>query len=142
MIKLPRIKYTSSDITLLARIMRAEALGEGSTGMLLVGNVVVNRAKAQCPPFKKTNTIYSVVYKKGQFEGVGTPLFNKSPTKKEKDLAKACLDYYRKWPATNSLYFKNPGKNVSCPKNFFGPLIGRYKQHCFYGIDNVSKCHL
>ena len=83
---MPRIKYTSSDITLLARIMRAEALGEGSTGMLLVGNVVVNRAKAKCPPFKKTNTIYSVVYKKGQFEGVGTPLFNKSPTKKEKDL--------------------------------------------------------
>ena len=80
------VNYTTKELDLLARIMRAEALGEGSTGMLLVGNVVVNRAKAQCPPFKKTNTIYSVVYKKGQFEGVGTPLFNKSPTKKEKDL--------------------------------------------------------
>jgi N-acetylmuramoyl-L-alanine amidase len=131
-IKLPRIKYTSSDITLLARIMRAEALGEGSTGMLLVGNVVVNRAKAQCPPFKKTNTIYSVVYKKGQFEGVGTKLFNQYPTSHEKKLAKDCLEYYQKWPAKEALFFKNPGKGKPCPSTFYGKLIGRYKNHCFF----------
>ena len=44
--QMPRIKYIESDVTLLARIMRAEALGEGEVGMQLVGNVVVNRAKA------------------------------------------------------------------------------------------------
>ena len=54
---MPRVKYVKSDIELLARIMRAEALGEGDVGMLLVGNVVVNRVIAQCGPFKKLKTI-------------------------------------------------------------------------------------
>ncbi|MED4116613.1 cell wall hydrolase, partial [Priestia megaterium] len=34
-----RVKSTSSDIDLIARIMRAEAVGEGQQGMLMVGNV-------------------------------------------------------------------------------------------------------
>ena len=38
------LNYTSKEIDLLARIMRAEALNEGNLGMLMVGNVVVNRA--------------------------------------------------------------------------------------------------
>ena len=140
---MPRIKYIESDIELLARIMRAEALGEGKTGMLLVGNVVVNRAIAQCGPFKNVNTISKVVYQKGQFEGVGTPLFKSYPTKNEKNLAKKCLDYYTKWPAKKALFFKNPGNNVPCPKTFFGPLIGRYKHHCFFGPEgNASKCKI
>ncbi len=138
-----RIKYIQSDIDLLARIMRAEALGEGETGMLLVGNVVVNRAIAQCGPFKKVNSISKVVYQKGQFDGVGKPLFRSSPTQKEKSLAKKCLDYYTKWPAKRALFFKNPGNGKSCPKTFFGPLIGRYKKHCFFGPEgNASKCNL
>ena len=140
---MPRIKYKNSDIELLARIMRAEALGEGQTGMLLVGNVIVNRAKAQCKPFKNLKTIEDVVYKKGQFEGVGTPLFKSSPTSEEKRLAKMCLDYYTKWPAKNALFFKNPGKNVACPKKFHGDFIGKYKQHCFFGSeDKVNNCKL
>ncbi len=138
-----RIKYINSDIVLLARIMRAEALGEGETGMLLVGNVVVNRAIAQCGPFKNVDTISKVVYQKGQFDGVGKPLFQSSPTQKEKNLAKKCLDYYTKWPATRALFFKNPGKGNPCPNTFFGPLIGKYKNHCFFGPEgNASKCNL
>ena len=85
---MPRIKYIKSDINLLAKIMRAEALGEGNTGMLLVGNVVVNRVIAKCGPFKKVNTVSKVIYQKGQFEGVGTKLFNQSPTSHERNLAK------------------------------------------------------
>ena len=136
---MPRIKYINSDVTLLARIMRAEALGEGETGMLLVGNVVVNRAIAQCGAFKKVNTISKVIYQKGQFDGVGRPLFNRSPTSKEKKLAKMCLDYYTKWPARKALFFKNPGKGKSCPQTFYGPLIGKYKQHCFFGPEKGLK---
>lgn len=140
---MPRVKYIKSDIELLARIMRAEALGEGEIGMLLVGNVVVNRVKAQCGPFKKQTTVRDVIYQKYQFEGVGTPLFKASPTSKEKKLAKMCLDYYTKWPAKKALFFKNPGKNVPCPKTFFGPFIGKYKLHCFFGPEgDASKCRL
>ncbi len=139
---MPRIKYIDSDITLLARIMRAEALGEGETGMQLVGNVVVNRVIATCSTFKKMNTVYKVVYQKGQFAGVNTPLFKRYPTDKERRLAKACLDYYVKWPATRSLYFKNPGKGKPCPKNFWGPFVGKYKNHCFYRPNSSLKCNL
>ena len=62
---MPRVKYIKSDIELLARIMRAEALGEGNTGMLLVGNVVVNRVIAKCGPFRKVTTIEKAIYQKG-----------------------------------------------------------------------------
>ena len=37
---------------LLARLMRAEAEGDGQLGMLLVGNVGVNRVLADCLDFK------------------------------------------------------------------------------------------
>lgn len=133
-----RIKYVNSDIELLARIMRAEALGEGETGMLLVGNVVVNRVRAECGPFKNITSVEKAVYQKGQFDGVGKPLFNKSPTEKEKSLAKRCLDYYTKWPAKRALFFKNPGKGNPCPEKFFGDLIGSYKNHCFFGPETKN----
>ena len=37
------INHTTKERDLLARLMRAEALSEGDLGMLMVGNVVVNR---------------------------------------------------------------------------------------------------
>ena len=46
------INYTTKELDLLARIMRAEALAEGNLGMLMVGNVVVNRAIANCLTLK------------------------------------------------------------------------------------------
>ena len=47
------IKYTTKEKELLARLMRAEAIGEGDLGMLMVGNVIVNRALADCLTFNK-----------------------------------------------------------------------------------------
>ncbi|MFE5278612.1 cell wall hydrolase, partial [Bacillus cereus] len=45
---MPRVNYRSSDVALMARMMRAEAEGEGPQGMLYVGNVIVNRVVAEC----------------------------------------------------------------------------------------------
>ena len=45
-------EHTESDISLLARLLRAEAEGEGVQGMLLVGNVGINRIRANCSDFK------------------------------------------------------------------------------------------
>lgn len=56
------ISYTEKEVDLLARLMRAEAVGEGNLGMLMVGNVIVNRALANCLDFKKINSISQVVY--------------------------------------------------------------------------------
>lgn len=138
----PRILYNDSDIDLLARIMKAEALGEGEEGMLMVGNVVVNRVVANCDVFKDTRTISEVVYQKNAFSGVGQPLFNQPVNAKEKELALRNIDGYRIEPATNALWFKNPGSNVSCPQQFYGELSGRYKNHCFYAPGAKLNCDL
>ena len=55
------IKYTTKEKELLARIMRAEAVGEGNLRMLMVGNVVVNRGLADCLTFKNVTTISDVI---------------------------------------------------------------------------------
>ena len=71
-----RIAYNSKEVELLARLIKAEALGEGQEGMLLVGNVVVNRVAAVCDVFKNVVTITEAIYQKNAFAGVGTDLFN------------------------------------------------------------------
>ena len=61
------VSYNSKELDLLARIMRAEALNEGELGMLMVGNVVVNRVLANCLTFKNINSVYNAIYQKNQF---------------------------------------------------------------------------
>lgn len=46
------IAHNEEDVKLLARLMRAEAEGEGQQGMLMVGNVGVNRVRGNCLDFK------------------------------------------------------------------------------------------
>ena len=71
------IDYTDVDLDFLARLMRAEAIGEGEYGMLLVGNVVVNRLVCNSPDFEKLTTIQSVIFQTpGGFAGVKSDLFS------------------------------------------------------------------
>ncbi len=128
------VNYTTKELDLMARLMRAEALGEGNLGMLMVGNVIVNRAIANCLTFKNIRTISDVVYQSpGGFSGTKSSLFYSASTTQEKQLAERCLrgEYYH--PATNSLWFYAPGVNNSCKSSFFSQAFsGRYKNHCFY----------
>ena len=127
------INYSTKELDLCARIMRAEALAEGDLGMLMVGNVVVNRAIADCLDFTNVRTITDVIYQKNQFSGTKSSLFQSSSTTKEKELAKRVLkgEYYH--PATNSLYFYAPKTKENCKNTWFGQSFsGRYKNHCFY----------
>ena len=61
---------------------------------------------------------------------------------KEKELALRNIDGYRIEPATNALWFKNPGTNVDCPETFYGRLSGKYKKHCFYNPGLKDNCDL
>ena len=136
------IKYTNKELDLWARLMRAEALAEGDLAMLMVGNVIVNRAISKCLDFKNIRTISDVIYQKpGGFVGTNSKLFNSgSSTKKEKDLAKRVLkgEYY--YPATNALWFYAPSKNENCKSKWFNQKnTGRYKSHCFYA-PNPGVC--
>ncbi|MFV0250400.1 MAG: cell wall hydrolase [Bacilli bacterium] len=127
------IKYTTAERDLLARLMRAEALGEGNLGMLMVGNVGVNRVLADCYTFKNIITISEMIYQDpGGFAGKDSPLFFSNPTTAEKNLADRVLkgEYYH--PATNALWFYAPGTS-SCKTTWYEqPLAGQYKNHCFY----------
>ena len=56
------INYTTKELDLLARIIRAEALNEGDLGMLMVGNVVINRSIANCLTFTSVRSITDAIY--------------------------------------------------------------------------------
>ena len=134
------IKYNSKERELLARIMRAEAVGEGNLGMLMVGNVVVNRVLADCLTFKNIKTLYDAIYQSNQFSGINNPLFFSNPTSKELQLTDRILkgEYYH--PATNSLWFYAPRGNTVCTSTWYNQrLAGRYKSHCFY-IPDPGTC--
>ncbi len=128
------LAYTTKELDLAARLMRAEALGEGDLGMLMVGNVIVNRAISDCLDFKNIRTVTDVIYQNpGGFTGTNSPLFQSASTTKEKDFAKRVLkgEYYH--PATNALWFYNPGTGIECKAVWFEQKnSGKYKNHCFY----------
>ena len=128
------IQHTSKERDLLARLMRAEALGEGDLGMLMVGNVVVNRGIANCLTFKNTRTISEVIYQEpGGFSGKDSPLFFSNPTTVEQNLADRVIrgEYY--YPATNALWFYAPAPGAACKNTWWDQaLAGKYKNHCFY----------
>ncbi|MFD1929567.1 cell wall hydrolase [Sporosarcina siberiensis] len=133
---MPRVKYRDSDIDVMARMMRAEAEGEGKQGMLYVGNVIVNRAVADCLDFKEVRTINDVVFQiqggNYSFEAVQKGnLFYQRARGIEKKLAKQNLDSWRQHPAHYALWYFNP--YAPCPPTWYNqPFTGQFKDHCFY----------
>jgi len=133
---MPRVKYINSDVDLVARMMRAEAEGEGNQGMLYVGNVIVNRLIAECPDFADLRSINDVIYQvqggNYSFEAVQKGnLFYQRARSSEKRLAKLTLDYWREHPAKFALWYFNP--YAPCPPTWYGqPFTGQFKNHCFY----------
>lgn len=133
---MPRVQYRSSDVDLMARMMRAEAEGEGLQGMLYVGNVIVNRAIADCLDFKNVRTIPQVVYQvqggNYSFEAVqkGNVFYQRS-REAERRLAKKNLESWREHPAKYALWYFNP--YAACPPSWYDqPFTGQFKNHCFY----------
>jgi len=131
-----RISYNSSDIDLMARMMRAEAEGEGKLGMLMVGNVIVNRVKADCLDFKDVRTVSQVIYHvqggNFSFEAVQKGnVFYQRAREAERRLARQNLTHWREHPSKYSLWYFNP--YAACPPTWYGqPFSGQYKQHCYY----------
>jgi len=131
-----RVSYRSSDISLMARMMRAEAEGEGKQGMLYVGNVIVNRVIANCLDFKDLRTVNQVIFQiqggNYSFEAVQKGnVFYQRARSSEKRLAKMNLDYWRDHPAKYALWYFNP--YGPCPPTWYDqPQTGQFKEHCFY----------
>jgi N-acetylmuramoyl-L-alanine amidase len=125
------VKARKSDIDLMARLLRAEAEGEGTLGMLLVGNVGINRIRANCSDFKGLRTIPQMVFQPHAFEAVTHGYFYQAARSSERRLAKKAINGERYWPAKFSLWYFRPEGN--CPQTWYNqPFVSRYKKHCFY----------
>lgn len=133
------VAHTENDIALLARLMRAEAEGDGQLGMLMVGNTGVNRVIAVCLDFVDIRTINSMVFQSpGGFEATQKGYFYQRAREQDKRLARRVVRGERQHPATNSLWFFKPVGG--CPAQWFGQWnAGRYKSHCFYA-PLASEC--
>ncbi|MGL4337483.1 MAG: cell wall hydrolase [Turicibacter sp.] len=136
------IKANQKDIETLARLMRAEAEKDGDIGMLLVGNVCVNRILADCHDFKNIRTIDQMTFQSpGGFEATQKGYFYQRAREADIKLAKRSINGERLEPATTALWFYNPFQE-SCPPQFWGQWnSGRFKEHCFYIPLESDKCY-
>ena len=143
-----RIKHTSRDVEELARLMLAEATGEGAQGMKMVGTVVANRVEADCAPdFKGLRNIRHAIYQ--TIPGTGIPhfepvlngtLYTQRPKESDLQRARNLLHGKREPRSRMSLWFFNPspGKSYRAPCT---PTMPRspmttfefaHRNHCFY----------
>ncbi|SHE70949.1 N-acetylmuramoyl-L-alanine amidase [Seinonella peptonophila] len=126
------VRHKPEEVQLLARLMRAEAEGEGDLGMLLVGNVSINRVRVDCLDFKDIRTITQMVFQSpGGYESVQKPYFYQAARARDIQLARQVIAGKRYSPAEFSLWFYRPVN--TCSSTWFNqPFSGQYKNHCFY----------
>lgn len=135
------VKYNQKEVSLLARLMRAEAEGEGTLGMLMVGNVGINRVLATCYDFKNIKTIEQMVFQHpGGFESTLKSYFYQAARNQDIKLAKRVINGERFHPASRALWFYSSDSN--CQASWFGAWnTGRYKAHCFYTPVQSANCY-
>lgn len=92
----------SSDESLLARIIYAEARGEPYTGQVAVGAVILNRVASPLFP----NTVSGVIYQAGAFDAVSDGQINMTPNDTAKRAARDALNGWD--PTGGCLYYYNP----------------------------------
>ncbi|MCZ6944926.1 cell wall hydrolase, partial [Bacillus mycoides] len=115
---MPLIPYNESDVDLLARLIRAEAEGEGRQGEQLVGCVVVNRVFCDCLDFKELRSVRDAVYQSpGGFEAVQYGYFYQRARESEKEIARKVLQGEWRWPARWALWYFRPVG--ACPPEWY-----------------------
>jgi len=136
------VKYNEAEVKLLARLMRAEAESEGKLGMLMVGNVGINRVRANCLDFKNIRTITQMVFQRpGGFESTLYGYFYQAARESEIKLARRVINGERFEPAARALWFYN-AYTESCQAQWFGQWnSGRFKSHCFYAPVESENCY-
>ncbi|WP_150271631.1 cell wall hydrolase [Paenibacillus tepidiphilus] len=126
------IKANSEDTRVLARLMRAEAEEDGEQGMLMVGNVGVNRILGNCLDFRNIRSIDDMVFQSpGGFEAPQKGYFYQRARDRDVRLAERAIAGERTWPASNALWFFRPVG--ACPATWYNQQnVGRFKAHCFF----------
>ncbi len=96
--------HSSGDVTLLAKLIAAEARGESYTGQVAVGAVVLNRVAHSSFP----DTIAGVIYQKGAFSCVNDSNWNVAPNSTSLKAARDCINGWD--PSGGAIYYYNPSK--------------------------------
>lgn len=96
------VPKSDEELSLLARLISAEARGEPYLGQVAVGGVVLNRVKSPLFP----NTIHKVIYQPGQFSPVQNGSINREPTESSIRAAKEAMAGND--PSQGALFFYNP----------------------------------
>ena len=94
--------YQEDVLYWLSHIINAESGNQPLTGKIAVGNVVLNRVAS--PRFP--DTVYEVIFQKGQFSPVANGSINLTPNAESVIAAKLCLDGAN--TVGNAIYFLNP----------------------------------
>ncbi|MDD3999303.1 MAG: cell wall hydrolase [Bacilli bacterium] len=136
------IAFNEAEVKLLARLIRAEAESEGRLGMLMVGNVGVNRVRANCLDFVSIRTVEQMVFQRpGGFEATLYGYFYQAAREIEIQLARRVISGETFHPATRALWFYN-AFDEPCRAQWFGQWnSGRHKAHCFYSPVESENCY-
>ena len=106
------------------------------------GNVIVNRAIANCLDFKKITSITKMVFQRpGGFESTLYSYFYQAARTNEIKLARRSIKGERFSPATRALWFYAT-KTKGCKAQWYNQWnSGKYKNHCFYSPLQSSNCY-
>ena len=99
--------FSSSDVTLLARVISAESRGEPYSGQVAVGGVILNRI--QHPSFP--NTLAGVVYQPGAFSCLNDGGINAPIADSAYKAAREAINGSD--PSGGAIYYYNPAKATS-----------------------------
>lgn len=114
----------SSDYSLLARIISAEARGEPYMGQVAVGAVVLNRVEHPSFP----DTLSGVVYQKGAFSCLYDGQFNEPISESAYKAATDAINGLD--PSGGAIYYYNPKKSTN-KWIFSRPIITTIGSHRF-----------
>src|SRR5699024_11235524 len=103
------VAHNEKEVDLLARLIRAEAEGDGELGMLMVGNTGVNRVISACLDLTSIRNINDMVFQSpGGFDATQKGYFYQRPRDVDNRLVRRIIDGERFHRATDSLWFFMP----------------------------------
>lgn len=115
---------SSSDFTLLARIISAEARGEPYLGQVAVGAVILNRIEHPSFP----DTLSGVIYQKGAFSCLNDGQFYEEIAESAYSAARDAINGLD--PSGGAIYYYNP-KTATSKWIYSRPVITTIGDHIF-----------
>ncbi len=112
-------EVTRNNTYLLARMIHAEARGEGVQGMMMVGQCALDRVASD----RFGDTLHDVVTAKGQFA------LSDTPGDEAMEVAEALIGGARYDADSDILYFRA----TTSSKDWYAPYLGHEGAHAYYG---------